>query len=91
MRRSLQQKEEWGNYLALLYPPFCAAEGTQCAVCRQSAAEFFFKWVDARLIKEGVNWPAPTLQGVLSVYHTTNPSSLSSSYTGDKDLWVSDL
>ena len=39
-----------GNYLALLYPPFCAAEGTQCAVCRQSAAEFFFKWVDARLI-----------------------------------------
>lgn len=42
-----------GNYLALLYPPFCAAEGTQCALRRQSAAEFFFKRVDARLISKG--------------------------------------
>lgn len=32
-----------GNYLALLYPPFCAVEGTQCALRRQSAAEFFFQ------------------------------------------------
>lgn len=43
-----------GNYLALLYPPFCAVEGTQCALRWQSAAEFFFfKKVDARLISKG--------------------------------------
>lgn len=36
-----------GNYLALLYPPFCAVEGTQCALRWQSAAEFFFsrRWM----------------------------------------------
>lgn len=62
-----------GNYLALLYPPFCAAKGTQCAVCRQSAAEFFFKWVDARLInrfKGGCKLPSTnTSRGAECVSH----------------------